>query len=371
VNSPTVLDFKLEAITSIHVWDGERRLIGLDVVPLKSEACIVDIEKIDVNKIGVVPSSYQKFEESIRNWIETGIMDCSRKIPLNATPRKAEEVKLLPPLYIPASSLKGYIRTALLYHLLMEAASTQGKQAVASLLLKLVNLSSKPEVMGREVESVFMARPRFGKQGGSVDMLQQLHLAEPKAIKASSSINRAVVIDVNGNLVADPLLEVLLPGSTLEYQIRIPPLVSQNSVRIRGKDAGTLSQIIQLYNNLTPQLLSKALSEFGRAQLEHELDRVKKVSQSLASKGFDLSAYKDALELLASDKCIPVRLGFATSHVSKTILLAVDQVAPNLSQQVRSTMSKHVGRTWDELTFKLVNMDRRWLGLGWAKLCTT
>lgn len=357
-------------VTPLHVWDGEPRRWGLDVVPIGNEACVVDLERIDAGRLGKIPVSAEEFEQNIRRWLDAGALRCSRRIPLRMTPRSREEVKLLPPQLIPASTFKGYIRTAILHKLIMEVASMQGAQTAANLLASRVNLLADSKRMGAMLELELLGRPRLPKQGGYADMLQQLHIQEPRAVRASSCISRASVVDVGGSLVAELALEVLEPGSILEYELRILKPASIDSVRVSNKNAPALSQVLQLYATLTPQRLLDALTEFGRALLNHELNKVRHFSASLTAKGFDLTAHRDALERLASEHCIPVQLGFATGHTAKTIAIAMQRLAPDLYRQLCNTMAQRVGRLWDDSTFKLVDFAGRWLGLGWVRLCT-
>jgi CRISPR-associated protein Csm5 len=336
-----------------------------------NEACLIDFERIDISRLGTIPARAEEFERSIRRWLNVGAVRCSRKIPLRATLKYREEVKLLPPQLIPASTLKGYIRTALLHKLIMEVASSQGAQAVAKLLTSRVNLFADPKSVGTALELELLDRPRPKKQGGYADVLQRLLVSEPRVVKASSSLTRASVIDVGGGLIAELALEVLEPGSTLEYGLRILGSLPLDSIKVHGDYATAFSNILQLYESLTSQSLLDSLAEFGRALLDHELDKVKRFYKPLADKGFDFATYREILERLASESCIPVRLGFATGHTAKTIAIAMQKLAPQLYSQLCKTMTQRLGRSWDDSTFKLVNFDRKWFGLGWAKLCTT
>jgi CRISPR-associated protein Csm5 len=368
VSSARKLRLRLEVATPLHVWDGEPRVWGIDLVPIGNEACLLDLEKADIAKLGAVPTSAEGFERSARRWVETGAVGCARRIPMRATLRSGEEVKLLPPQLVPASTLKGYIRTALLHKLIVEVASSQGAQAAAALLTNRVNLHTDPKRVGAALELELLARPRLPKQGGYADALQQLVVAEPRVVKASSSLSRASVVDLGG-VVAEFAMEVLEPGSALEYELTVLAPPPATSIRVAGDNAKMLSQVLQLYASLTPQRLLDALAEFGRALLEHELDKVRRFSKALAEKGFDLSAYAEALERLASERCTPARLGFATGHVAKTVAIVTQRFAPDLYRDLCQVMTAHAGRLWDDTTLKLANFGGRWLGLGWVKLC--
>jgi CRISPR-associated protein Csm5 len=369
VSSARKLRLKLEVATPLHVWDGEPRVWGIDLVPIGNEACLLNLEKADVSKLGTIPTSVEGFERSARRWVETGTVGCSKRIPTRAVLRSGEEVKLLPPQLVPASTLKGYIRTALLHKLIVEVASSQGAQAAAALLANRVNLRADPKRVGAALELELLARPRLPKQGGYADSLQQLVVAEPRVVRASSSLSRASVMDLGGSVVAEFALEVLEPGSALEYELTVLAPPPASSIRVAGDSVQILGQVLQLYASLTPQLVLDALAEFGRALLEHELDKVKRFSRALAEKGFDLTAYAEVLERLVSDQCLPARLGFATGHVAKTVAVALQKFAPNLYRDLSQAMTAHAGRLWDDTTLKLVNFGGKWFGLGWVKLC--
>jgi CRISPR-associated protein Csm5 len=369
VSSARKLRLRLEVATPLHVWDGEPRVWGIDLVSIGNEACLLDLEKADFAKLGAVPTSAEGFERSARRWVETGAVACARRIPMRAALRSGEEVKLLPPQLVPASTLKGYIRTALLHKLIVEVASSQGAQAAAALLANRVNLHADPKRVGAALELELLARPRLRKQGGYADALQQLVVAEPRVVRASSSLSRASVVDLGGSVVAELAMEVLEPGSALEYELTVLAPPPANLIRVAGDSAKMLSQVLQLYASLTPQRLLDALAEFGRVLLEHELDKVRRFSKALAEKGFDLSAYAEALERLVSDRCLPARLGFATGHVAKTVAVVMQRFAPDLYRDLCQVMTAHTGRLWDDTTLKLVNFGGRWFGLGWVKLC--
>ncbi|ABL78759.1 CRISPR-associated RAMP Csm5 family protein [Thermofilum pendens] len=362
------LTLKVEVVTPVHVWDGYERVYGLDVVAVDGQACVADFERLRPDALrGEPPAGLAEFAERVARWVREGALPCSRRVGMRAQPRVGDAVRLLPPTLVPASSLKGYLRTALLFRLLRRVAEERGSEEAAKLLRGTVNTRGDPRRAGEALENALLRVPRLRRQGGYADAMQSVVVSEPRASGCASSLSKLSVVEASGKAVGELVVEVL-EGGSLEYEVLFPEPPPVNLASAGGLE-GELKAIAGLLASPSPEELARALEEFGSALLEHEVERLRGARESLAKAGYDVATYLGRLEGLRGGGCAVARLGFATGHASKTLALLVKRLDPELYKEVADAMSRRLGRTWDELTFKLVDVGGAYLGAGWVKVC--
>ncbi|MET1101650.1 MAG: hypothetical protein ABWW69_04145, partial [Pyrodictiaceae archaeon] len=150
--------------------------------------------------------------------------------------------------------------------------------------------------------------------------------------------------------------------------------VLEYSVKILEPPRAQLVPSYREYNLIVSRLsllkstgLIEALRSFGCMLIESEVSRIKGIGQ--------LQDYRMFLERLrekyceGKGECTAARIGFMTGHQAKTILELVKKKSPQFYGIVKSVLSQHYGRIWDDLTVKLIRVDEELLGVGWCELC--
>ncbi|MGC9012439.1 MAG: hypothetical protein ACP5VX_05740, partial [Thermogladius sp.] len=106
-----VFKIRLEPITPVHVWSGEEVVVGLDARVANNRLEIVDLST-------AIPQAVRGAPSDLLRQLESGQLlryaKVVRTIPTRVSLNKRTAVRLLPEYIVPASSLKGYIRTAFL-----------------------------------------------------------------------------------------------------------------------------------------------------------------------------------------------------------------------------------------------------------------
>ncbi len=100
--------------------------------------------------------------------------------------------------------------------------------------------------------------------------------------------------------------------------------------------------------------------------MQNELEKVRGIG---GLEHYEELISKEILLLCESGECAPARIGFGAGHESKTIAVFLKKHYPNLYNALASSMSRAIGRAWDSLTIKAVNVGGRLVGVGWCKVC--
>ncbi|NAZ27471.1 MAG: type III-A CRISPR-associated RAMP protein Csm5 [Thermogladius sp.] len=359
------LELILRPLTPLHVWSGRRLLMGLDVVRRGGNLCFVDIERLPPEMVNQL---YSTPAEQIPRVLEkySAQLPCRLEVKFTGfLPPKAQILELNQ-YVVPGSTLKGYIRTAVLY-LMLKAI---GEKGLAEALRRGVNLDEKPKNVAQGLEAEFFRAPRPGGEGGFVDSFQSLLVSDPGVVVDPRClvVSEIRVVELLGRELKRIASQYALLATCGELKYRV-------SVRAPGKSA--VSNIarplrehfkdIERLRVLEEVDLIKALRDFGCYILSKELERVKSFK--------DLAGYADMLEDLhrrycsKPSDCVVARIGYSTGLTAKTVLGVVKEADPQLYQEVRSLMERSLHHTWDELTIKLVETPRGLVGLGWCELC--
>lgn len=360
-----VLNFTLRPLTPLHVWSGRTLLMGLDVIRRGRNLCFVDIERLPPE---IVHQLYSTPANQIPDVLEKYSAQLPCRLEVKSTgflPPKAQILELNQ-YVVPGSTLKGYIRTTVLY-LMLKAI---GEKGLAEALRRGVNLDEEPKNVAQGLEAEFFRAPQPGGKGGFVDSFQSLLVSDPE-----------VVVDP-GCLVVSEIRGVELLGRELkriasQYALLATCGELRYRVSVRAPDKSVVSNIarpvrehfkdIERLRMLEEVDLLKALRDFGCYILSKELERVKLFK--------DLAGYAQMLEDLQRrycskpSSCVVARIGFSTGLTAKTVLGVVKESDPQLYQEVRSFMERQVHHAWDELTIKLVETSRGLVGPGWCELC--
>jgi CRISPR-associated protein Csm5 len=361
------LSLVLRPVTPIHVWSGKKLLMGLDIVRRGADTlCVVDLNMIPpsiVNELASaraedMPRILEKYSAQLPCKL---VVKAVEAIPLNV------QVLELNQYIVPGSTLKGYIRTAILFHMLKGIGD---KAKLVEVLESGIDLTQEPKRVSEGLEARFFRAPKPPKQGGFVDSFQSLLVSDPE-LRVDADCLRVSELQVaelsGGKLkpIARQFAVVATCGE-LRYRvsIRVPTPEILNSIVQRVHEHVADVEKLRLLDGVD---IAKVLKEFGCFILSKEIERVSIYKE--------LGDYLNLLKNLYTrycekeSRCVIARLGYMTGHIAKTVLSIVKDVHPQLYQQIRAYMESKLHHTWDELTIKLVRSSQGLVGPGWCEVC--
>jgi len=351
----------LKPITVVHVWSGIDATVGIDAV-YRSDGrlCIVDVEALPLEVVeklaSTSPANMQTLLARLADKLPCRlVVEAETRLPLGS------QVKLIERTIVPGSSLKGYIRTALLYYL----ASREPN--IAKILNATVRIGGryKPKEASIDLENFFLRTSKPRKQGGLVDALQQLLVSDPKPVSPKLSLKELKVCEIPNMQPIAEVYAITMTGGQLVYDVAVLRKPRNPLKRLVREHSAVLDKL-SLLERID---VLEALRRFGCDLVESEIARIKGVKE--------LEGYVRLLEDLRKrycgrvGECVVARIGFMTGHQAKTILNLVKRVNPPLYNSVKRFLSQYYGRVWDELTLKMVRMEDRLVGVGWCELCLT
>lgn len=359
----------LKPLTPIHVWNGIDIVFGIDAIYKNKHLCIIDYETLPIEfikeAVSVSPNQLPQVISKYKNILPC--MFCvNSKIKLTSNVK----IKLIDKNIVPGSSLKGYIRTAIMYYLASDLASRLGNQ-IESALRSGINLFVEPKRVSEGLEGKFFRKPRLRSQGGFVDFMQRFLVSDPIEFsdKIILSVDELQVYKLpqQGQFEMNKIASVyaiVFSSGELKYDAKIIKTLNiHDIVGRRGEHNNIISKLLEL-DRID---LLEALNIFGCDLVKSEINRLKQINK--------LKYYVDLLNKYydkyckEKSECVIARLGFMTGHQAKTILSLVKKVAPKLYTDITSYLTMHYHHPWDELTVKLVKFEQDLVGIGWCELC--
>jgi CRISPR/Cas system CSM-associated protein Csm5 (group 7 of RAMP superfamily) len=352
------------------VLSGVEGIVGYDVIIRDRDVCIVDFNALPPEVIERLASAKDIRDiastmESFKNVIPCRLTSINNVGRLTINTR----VKLPHEHIVPGSTLKGYLRTAILYHILTSRSLSCDD------LRKLIDFWDEPKNLTSRLERYIFKYQRLKPQGGEVDMLQNLYVSDPivgESIKFSlewlNVFERKELASRTHKPIARIAGFVLLDG-TLKFILSIlktmPKFVAPQQI------ASSLEATIMKLNEVVGLDILGTLREFGCSLLEYELKMLEGIELLKEYKAL-LEDFKSRYCATSRGNCTVARIGFMTGHMAKTIDLYLEKNCPNIYEDVKKYMSAKVRRLWDEATIKLVGPSTspyRLRGLGWCELC--
>jgi hypothetical protein len=364
----------LEPVTSTHVWSGVEVVVGIDAIMEGGKLKLIDLDKTLSELPEYVMQSLNL--TNIRSTLMTlrgrGLLRYKAEVPLATQVSDGDRIRLLSPITVPGSTLKGYIRTALAFYKL----NSMNVSDAIKLLNEGVNLKVKPINVGQGVEGRLFKAEKLRRQGGLFDVMAYLSVSDPLMAQGLSYfVRKLIVVDrVSFEEIAS-LKAITWDKGLLQYDVQIsgPPPVNLIGRSRQEETLGDLRdhfipRITVLLQDLTLNKLIDSLRAFGCTLVDDEIDKIAGVNR-LAEYRKLLEDIKRSFCMDGSDKCVVARLGFMTGHEAKTIAPFLKAKYPNLYDRVRNYMQAHMKRPWDSYTLKLVDFEGTLFGLGWCKLC--
>ena len=360
------LRLALHPLTPIHVWSGRKLLIGLDVISKRLETlCIVDIDRLPPDIVERLSTVHTKdIARTIGRHVAK--IPCRQELKTTITLPPSAQLLELNQYIVPGSTLKGYIRTSILFYLI----NSLSRDKIADVLRGGIDLTQKPNKVSEGLEAYFFRAPKPPRQRGFVDSFQALLVSDPELAvdQKCYSVSELQVHEFASKGLKHIASQYAVTVSCGELRYRID---------IRAPQSAILSAIVgavhvhkddvEKMRLLESISITKALKEFGCYVLSKELKKVE-IYKELDSYAKILSSFY-ARYCEKELNCVVARIGYMTGHVAKTVLSIVRSVDPQLYQDIKAFMESHFRHAWDELTIKLVKTSQGLVGPGWCELC--
>lgn len=415
---PTQLNIALKPVTPIHVWSGSTATINIDafidgryLYVLTQDEMLKYMNKIMgkiskyagenttapecrdlvLNILSGKDISYSNSSSIIAELLKCMIKERYIK-PIAEQKIKGQipssgKIKLLHPGFIPGSTLKGYIRTAMLRELLSKLRPSD----ITRIIKSNIDLRREPKRVSLGLEAALLERPRFEEQGGLFDLLQLIKVSDPEFTDLKLALRELRVVykyNINRKVARIPAV-VIEPftqqsPNLIKYNIILDTMdriaeriVVRSELGIDEKKheniKESIDEIIRFREEFARRLedskfLWSALRNFGCHLVEREIEKIRMVRDELKYYSDVLLKLRDLCREGGRD-CIPARIGFMTGHEAKTVIDLVERYDKETYKKVVDLMSMTVRRNWDSLTLKLVDLDGKLVGVGWCLLC--
>lgn len=317
----------LEPISPIFVWSGERLVADADYKLVGNKLIIIDILKA-MKKVSRLEDAFR--EEFARELYGQKLIFESKTVP--------QLILMINDYVVPASSLKGLIRTAILNSLIDNTVLNRVKDSLTAIssINRRVALKSVKNV-AYPVEELLKVQVQVGRGRYTYDSLNRLLIADPTVKSPHFSLSTVEIKEIAGSY-SEEVYAITFDKGVLTYNAEI----------IKPQNYGFRSDVAQKDAIITKDKIIESLKSFSSYIINKEKDKA-------------LGKYKEFLNSLkAEDSCFPLKIGMFTGHISKTV--SIPRNLENLRSQV---MTRVTGHPWDNRTVKLVNG----IGIGWAKVC--
>ena len=318
---------ELEPLTPTFVWSGETLYPNADYSLVGGRVIVIDVRKA----LGKV----EKLEEAFREEFAREVQGKKLVFPSDTLP---DRIMMVNEYLVPASSIKGLIRTAILNGL----SNQEVYDRVRANLRELDSLDYKTatrnlRAVGQPVE--MLLRRRVGNY--VYDALSRLLISEPRANNVELSLKKVRVVEVIGDFEAEAYVIALTKGR-LVYDCKV----------LQPTNYGVYSDLKGLDEKISKDFILRSLEAFSKVVIEKERKRVGRAK---------LTEYSEFLgSLRAEGNCVPIKVGMFAGHHAKTVALP-----PDVEATREKLMSRLTGHAWDSRTVKLVDG----LGVGWVRLC--
>jgi CRISPR type III-A-associated RAMP protein Csm5 len=367
----TSFNLRLQVLTPVHVWSGRELIVGVDLVRKEGNLyCAVDLERVPpelAEEIAkrMATSRAEDIARVLSNY--AGNLPCRYISVARYQPKRNERVKDISEQLIPGSTLKGYIRTAVMRSILKSMNPQQVRSLLAGVDLEDVRNAAQP------IEGALFRTPRLRRQGGFVDAFQSLLISDPlEKSDTELSIIQVTALNIESGSSVAQIPVVALSSGKLKYRVDLRSMahVKESAAPVNGAVAEHLHKIVDKLSMLSKYDLLSSLKDFGCSIIDEELKRLSRCGRQVAC-----DAYRELLEELRSrycgesGSCVAAKLGFATGYHAKTVLPLIGAWDPGFYSTVKSVMSRRLKRPWDEMTLKMAKLNGKLLGVGWCELC--
>ncbi|MEM3383581.1 MAG: type III-A CRISPR-associated RAMP protein Csm5 [Nitrososphaerales archaeon] len=355
--------YVIETISPIHIGSGEKLLrtdyviydrrlyaINMDrlIGSLKAEQVETFskiIQKGDLSLalrfLNIKPSEYNKYAKYI--------------IPCGFQPGKElrshiKDIEFKP--YIPGSSIKGAIRTAICYNLFV----IQEKRK--RLIQEVFKRSRSEKVISDFVESIFGSED--GKHSPHHDIMKFLRISDSESLNSNSmEVQEINVINRKSPSGIRMYAEVIKPGFKTSGKLIIDKLLYQE----------TYSKYIDEFPNYkiptNIDTITSYTNKFASSLIDKELDFARKYGIDLLQ-DFYLDLKQNHLEKLNKNQFL-LRIGWGGGYLSTTLGLLLEGER-QLFERIRSYLPKTFREPFSPMSRRLIIQQNFFIPLGWVKI---
>ncbi len=365
------LEARLELLTPVHVYSGESVPLGLAArvaggwLELLDVECAVRLAGLGLDELAALSEAPAALVDRLWRAAREG-GGCLERLPARTggvQPRG--EVRLLNPMLVPASSLKGLLHTALMLALVdrLDGRGLDVGRLVYDAIARLQRSRRPARDATRAAEelekALFLTERPVGRQRMQHYSTRLLSVSEPEPLEAGRSFRVFQRLHTDGRPVRGAAYPVVAvdEGSRLRYRLtllRIPL-----SLAVGGLERWGFRKLEEMDSRVSLDTLLEGLRLYSRLLHEYETRRL----------GGGLRDYRGWLESQepVDGSCFLVRLGFGAGHMAKTVDEWLRRRYPRLYEDLKRVMSSIYRRDWDDRT-TTVDAETG-LGVGWTRLC--
>lgn len=364
------IPLRLEVLTPVHIWNGSILVrhvdFKLDINRRKIQyirpRIQVDIRELKKKTVQEALREIDKLLE-FESFMELDLMTLDQQY-LSAINEVYPAIKTDNIWYIPASSLKGIIRTAIVFDLVRKMeASYNLRKSVIALLQRVRNKRELKDIAPESIEKPLL---KIQMRKYLADIFSNIILRESPKQSIRVAVRDVKVVRISdGKLVARPLVESIERTSSFEFELKIrhiPSNITQYTPRIYASFISRGDEILSKEN------IINALRVFSEYLLTLEIETIKLCMDTLRNIGIELDSYLQQLakwrEDLDKSNRYYLRLGRYCGYKSKTV---VDAFTQSIYNDIRSIMLRFY-RNWDLSTIKITEVDGKFTGMGWISI---
>lgn len=349
---------KVELITPLHIGDGNR-LAKTDYVAGHHEVFILDLDKIS-NKIGkedldeFVKTVEKSFKNSraLENFLskrKINPKDVSKYSIKNKATESLGEIltavktpNFLP--YVPGSSLKGAIRTALQYKFLKENPNN-----LSRVLNHALKRGVKARQAGLEVERIIRGK----ENSPHYDLLRFFKIADSKPVSSSSlAVFTVKILEKIGRTYS-------MRGVPITVEAVKPETVFETTITLEKLDEKYLSELG--LKSIDIGTIISACNDFSKDICENEI----KFFEECGNR--ELHTFYENLRRQIKDDSLLVRVGWGSGYDATTIglLLKGDPRFKNIRSKFKLGIA---GVAEFPISRKIAIDNGKQMPLGWLKI---
>lgn len=273
-------------------------------------------------------------------------------------PSDGREVQLPLAEYIPGSTIKGVLRTGLLYSYL-DNIRDRVLDTVKEILDLLRKGSIRPVDAAKKIEElVFKGAKHHGRGVFVFDALRLVYVSDPLQYDTrleQSTIERINIF--NNKIITKSYGIVFSPGSRYFYNLTI----QESPAKLMAASNLTwVKRLREVDKKVNLEALGEGLKYFSKVSLEYEIHKLH--SSKIGDK---ILANLKFLQKVNSDNCYLIKLGYGAGHHWKTILPWIFIHDKKLWREIINLMSILYNHRWDSESITLIAGQPA----GWVKMC--
>ena len=384
------MKFELTTITPVHIGAGEEKSLShlsdyfFDEVA--QEACYIDHRKLE-KFMREYPESQKIIDDFVRRvrgeqsqaqhkyGVRAFLEDYGanpaefvrERVPVNA-PEELKAQQIQPTVrnagrpYIPGSSLKGAIRTALLYHEITQENKGNLKQTIQN----IVQLQKQKGHKNAKAEFNRLEQQIFGAY--DKDTFRLLHVTDTETLPISTL---SIVHGKRMRLSPTTQKEPNRRSVPFNYEAINPGAVAKFELKCMGK-AGNPNQELKPYLHTGAEgKILKLVNSFSRKFVEEEMKALKNSTELSAVYQFYAQELMPTIENLSEGEAI-LSLGRGKTYFNNSIGLAFEE---NELEQVRklyrlgeNRRTRLLVKPFPITRTVIIENGRAQTGLGWVKI---